>query len=149
MFTSKKFEMGIFELNLLRTDTIPIVNYAWTKLFARIETNKNAARERGWDPLNRILLSHPDIISSNPSALTVNENGTNNLSSIISTKCNERFNSSHENDGSDNKKVHINELSITNGFAGKTLCTILQKLQRDIQTLKNFKSSRDNGRTFL
>ena len=110
---------------------------------------KKAARERGWDSLNMILLSHPDIISSKPSALIFIEKGTNNLSSTISTKYNERFNSSHENDCFDIEKVHINKLNITDGFAGKTLCTILQKLQRDTQTLKNLKSSRDNGRTFL
>ena len=51
----------------------------WTNSIARIETNKKAARERGRDPLNTILLSHPDIISSNSSALKDHENGTNNL----------------------------------------------------------------------
>ena len=36
MMTSKKIKMGIFKLNLLRTDVIPIVNYAWERSFAKI-----------------------------------------------------------------------------------------------------------------
>ena len=55
--------MGLFQLNLTRTDIIPIVNYAWDHSFARVRTNLKAIRDRGWGPLNQILLSHPEIIN--------------------------------------------------------------------------------------
>ena len=66
MLTSNKIELGIFNLNTARTDIIPIINYAWQRSFARIETNIKARRLRGWGPLNKFLLSHPDITSKKP-----------------------------------------------------------------------------------
>jgi hypothetical protein len=38
-----------------------IVHYAWEKSFARVDTNKHAIAERGWGPLNYILLDHPEL----------------------------------------------------------------------------------------
>jgi hypothetical protein len=49
------------ELEILPTDIIPIVNYAWNGSFDNVETNKKAILERGWFPLNRMLLLHSDI----------------------------------------------------------------------------------------
>jgi hypothetical protein len=43
------------------TDIIPIVNYAWHGSFDNVVTNKKAILDRGWFPLNRMLLLHPDI----------------------------------------------------------------------------------------
>jgi hypothetical protein len=45
-------------------DIIPIVNKAFELSFARTDKVKNAGAERGWGPLNRVLLLHPDIQSS-------------------------------------------------------------------------------------
>ena len=42
-------------------DIIPLVNAAWKQSFARIEKNKNACADRGWNPLNRCLLLHSEI----------------------------------------------------------------------------------------
>ena len=42
------------------------------------------------------------------------------------------------NKESSNKQgIDVDEINISEGFAGETLCTIIQKLQRDKQTLKN------------
>jgi hypothetical protein len=51
-------QMGI---EIIPTDIIPIVNYAWSGSFDNVETNVKAILERGWFPLNRMLLLHPDI----------------------------------------------------------------------------------------
>jgi hypothetical protein len=48
-------------LEILPTDIIPIVNYAWNGSFDNVETNKKAILERGWFPLNRMLLLHSEI----------------------------------------------------------------------------------------
>ena len=149
MLTSKKIEMGIFQLNLLRTDIIPIVNYAWERSFAKINSNLKACQDRGWGPLNKKLLSHPDIVSSKPNSLSPqhspaspkivsNDNsvGTLELSSPIEQQENKEFDI-------------ISNLNITNGFAGETLCSILRKMQRDAQTLKNLQTNKQNGIDFV
>jgi hypothetical protein len=45
-------------------DIIPIVNKAFEVSFARVDKVKHAIAERGWGPLNRVLLLHPDIQAS-------------------------------------------------------------------------------------
>jgi len=37
------------------------VNAAWEKSFARVQCNKKAIATRGWNPLTRNLLDHPEI----------------------------------------------------------------------------------------
>ena len=54
--SSKTIKMGLFKLNLRRTNIIPIVNYAGGGSFPRVRSNLKAIRERGWRPLNQILL---------------------------------------------------------------------------------------------
>ena len=54
--------MGMFNLNIICLDIIPIVNYAWARSFNNFITNKKAIRDRGWGPLNKILLQHPEIL---------------------------------------------------------------------------------------
>ena len=44
---------------------IPIINYAWERSFAKTHTHFRAIHERGWGPLNKILLQHPEISSTN------------------------------------------------------------------------------------
>jgi hypothetical protein len=46
---------------LERTDIVRIVNVAWQHSFASVATYKRAIAVRGWDPLNYILLDHPEL----------------------------------------------------------------------------------------
>ena len=46
------------------TDIIPLINRSWNSSFARIGKNRNAICERGWFPLNRNLLTMPEIRST-------------------------------------------------------------------------------------
>ena len=127
--TSKRIEMGLFKLNLLRTDVIPIVNYAWKRSFAKERTNLKAISDRGWGPLNRILLSHPEIKSTN----------LKNESPIES------------NDGiHDNSPIAMNatDLNINGGFAGNVIASILRQAQRDQQTIENLNKSKEDGLDF-
>ena len=42
-------------------DAMILINEAWSTSFANINANKRAICDRGWFPLNRILLHHPNI----------------------------------------------------------------------------------------
>ena len=43
------------------TDIIPLINKAWKQSFARVDKNRNAIADRGWNPLNRNLLLDSSI----------------------------------------------------------------------------------------
>jgi hypothetical protein len=44
-----------------QSDIVPIVKMAFAKSFANVTNVKKAIAQRGWGPLNRALLLHPDI----------------------------------------------------------------------------------------
>ena len=46
---------------LVATDIIPMVNYAWSQSFVRVEKNLKAITDRGWNPLNYALLTDKQI----------------------------------------------------------------------------------------
>jgi len=58
---AKKDEIGLHDDGLIDTDLIPLINTAWKSSFARIDKNKNALADRGWNPLNQNLLLHEDL----------------------------------------------------------------------------------------
>ena len=45
-------------------EIVPMVNYAWAHSFARYAKNKKAISDRGWNPLNCILLTDGVIMRS-------------------------------------------------------------------------------------
>ena len=65
MLKKKRMEMNFKNLNIKRSDImIPIINSAWSKTFANVENNVEAIWDRGWGPLTRNLLQHPEILAS-------------------------------------------------------------------------------------
>ena len=64
MLIKKRMEMNVMSLNIKRSDIVPIVNSAWSKSFANVDNNVKAIRDRGWGPLTRNLLQHPEILAS-------------------------------------------------------------------------------------
>ena len=56
----KKIELGLPD-GIVETDMMPLINIAWDKSFARFQKNKKAIVDRGWNPLNRSLLLHPEL----------------------------------------------------------------------------------------
>ena len=54
-------QIAILILWLKKTDVVLLVQHAWKESFAIKETNKKAIAERGWGPLNYILLDHPEL----------------------------------------------------------------------------------------
>ena len=57
----KKDEIGMHDDGLVDTDLMPLINAAWKQSFFRIDKNKNALSDRGWNPLNKNLLLHEDL----------------------------------------------------------------------------------------
>ena len=47
--------------SIIPTDIIPLVNIAWSKSFAREESNKHAIAKRGWFPFNRNILLNVEV----------------------------------------------------------------------------------------
>ena len=71
-------------------EIVIIVNLAWQKSFARVVYNKDAIAARGWGPLTRNLLDHPEILATKeadqvPQQLQEQEEPTESQSSIAST----------------------------------------------------------------
>jgi hypothetical protein len=47
------------------TDIIPLINTAWAKSFAKVDSSRKAILRRGWNPLNYVLLDHPELNKPN------------------------------------------------------------------------------------
>jgi hypothetical protein len=61
----KLFEFVTTKLNrkgFIPTDIIPLVNAAWERSFGRATEARRAVLQRGWSPLNYVLLDHPKLI---------------------------------------------------------------------------------------
>ncbi len=53
--------MGLHDDGIVDTDLTSLINYAWNESFAKIDKNKNTISDRGWNPLNQVLLLDPDL----------------------------------------------------------------------------------------
>jgi hypothetical protein len=86
-----------------------IVHYAWEKSFVRIETNKHAIAERGWGPLNYVLLDHPELkaIEDRVSLVTLRDDGDRYF-----------------------PQENLNYLNTTEGIAGETIELFLEEKAR-------------------
>lgn len=56
----KKESLGL-PPSLVDTDMMPLINMAWQQSFAKISSNKRAIADRGWNPLNRAILTNDDL----------------------------------------------------------------------------------------
>ena len=107
-----------------------------------MDTNKKAISDRGWGPLNKILLQHPEISCSKPSLPTQQNLGKteeNDTNKQVLTPSSSQDTSS---------KVEIEDINFNSGYAGEVIQTILKKAQRDEQTLRNIEESKEKGLNF-
>ena len=78
--------------------------------------------------------------------MTHNENNESNKNSVMTETSPQQLAPSY----GDHKQIfQIQDINITNGFAGETLCSILRQLQQDNQTLINLQKSKKNWICFL
>ena len=50
------------ELKTSQEDMMPILNRIFEKSYGRVESNLRALSDRGWNPPNRNILDHPDLV---------------------------------------------------------------------------------------
>jgi hypothetical protein len=84
---------------------VVVVNAAWVKSFAWVECNKKAIAVRGWNPLTRNLLDHPEIAE---------------------TKENHQENSHRDSSHQDSSATIASTLNFGTGVANKVMVDILQ-----------------------
>jgi hypothetical protein len=132
-------------LELISYDIIPIVNYGWSGSFANTTNNVKAILERGWNPLNRMLLLHPDLRKTmtdrdlkdelesglfpvNKMKQQQTESEVSNINTSIPTMRN-NINSTTNND----EQVHLQSLSLANNLnmQGTTTKQYIKKLVKE------------------
>jgi hypothetical protein len=95
-------------------EIVIVVNEAWKQSFSRIEYNKKAIAVRGWFPLTRNLLDHPEIAASkDPSSQDENMESQSTAAS------------------SNNQRSLVATLNYQKGFANAVLSDILQNIDRE------------------
>jgi len=100
-------------------EIIVIVNAAWAKSFARVDRNKKAIAARGWNPLTRNLLDHPEIAETQE--IAHQENQENSQETVAST------------------------LNFGTGVANKVMVDILQNIDRE-NVRSQIRQNQEQGR---
>ena len=132
---NKKREMGMLDTHLKKTDIIPIVNYCWDRSFARTMSNRKAIAMRGWNPLNYVLLDHPEIhtpedttpSASPPAIVTTSTDDNTEMSSLTSGDI---------------------DINFRDGLAGHCILSLLQQAARDKECMANLNKRKDSSKTF-
>jgi hypothetical protein len=107
-------------------DIVNIVNDAWKKSFARVDYNRKAIAVRGWYPLTRNLLDHPEIAASeDPSSISDSGNESQSTS--------------------DNQHSVAATLNYQSGLANTVISDILQNIDREA-VRQNIRANQDEGR---
>ena len=94
---------------------MPLVNIAWNKSFARVESNQAAATTRGWYPANRVLLKHPEVL-----ALETRRGGQEEI--VVG----EEGEAAGEGSSIDPESINLHQ-----GEAGRVMDTILQSYSKN------------------
>ena len=84
----QRLDMMMDVPSILPTDIIPIINHAWDRSFARVESNKKAISDRGWSPLNYNLLTNKQILPTITTSESIELHSMmKNKSSTTTTVC--------------------------------------------------------------
>jgi hypothetical protein len=117
-----KIKRKFFEIKSARgrqsfemTDIIPLVMHAWSKSFGIVENAKKAIAQRGWGPLNYVLLDHPDV-----------RNNTRNDS----------VQHEHRYGDSEESSFDVSTVNTSKGFAGVMLGKIFTEHMRSTSRIE-------------
>ena len=102
------------EGTLIPTYLMSLINKAWNSFFARIDKNKKAIAERGWNPLNFNLLLNEEIRATMTKEEKDNEETSDDviLPSITSNSPSESENISTDRDNSNNSATDTENTSL-------------------------------------
>jgi len=111
-----KASLGL-SLTLTKDDIMLLVNRAWNKSFARRELTAKAVAMRGWNPLNRGILTHPEVVRTKVEP-TDASNATQQEAVV---------------DGStaSTESSFLPQVNITEGFAGTVVDRLVQHRLRN------------------
>ena len=152
-----KVSMGI-SMTVAPTDIIPIVNHAWDRSFAKIDTNKKAIAERGWGPLNRALLMDKDILKTRVE-LEKTEVATATIKQILTpSPSGPPTTIEVVIDGSTvvsdltaatplPNTINPATLNLSYGFSGKILTDVMQYAMKNEKTTANLAKRYEEGKT--
>jgi hypothetical protein len=113
----KKQRMCFTNARVEPYEVVIIVNEAWKKSFGRSTFNKEAIAARGWYPLTRNLLDHPEIAATA-------ENIDNSTTAMDAS---DAVDSSQSN----SQPSIATSLNFRHGFANTVMVDILQNIDRD------------------
>ena len=97
-----------------------IVRKAWEKSFAKVQSNKKAIAARGWNPLTRNLLDHPEIWAT----MTV---GDKELDGVAAPSNEETAAASAGQISSSSSGI----INVTTGYAGEKISDLFQHIDRN------------------
>ncbi|KAI2506247.1 hypothetical protein MHU86_8182 [Fragilaria crotonensis] len=101
------------EFAIEKIDIVYLVHQAWLQSFARVESNKKAIADRGWNPLTYNCLLHPEILA------TKYQHNTTGASNI-------------EQSATSPTSLAITEkLNLSQGLAGSYIDAIVETRMRD------------------
>ena len=115
-------------IQILRTDVIPLINIAWGNSFARVRSNRIAIAARGWNPLNRALPKHLEILKTMSKPIDLTE-----TRSIIEEK--DKIEKTYENEEEVNNLA--SSIDVLAGFPGTLLNDVLRHAIKSDAVSKN------------
>jgi hypothetical protein len=156
-----RISMGM-PLNIRQSDIVPVVNTAWKQSFARVPSNKRAISRRGWQPLNRGLLKHPEVLKTKVSqttttppsqeivptaAIAVPADSPTVLSDISNTIASSETTNTTPAASSSSDKSLPKALNLTSGYAGTFVTGMLQYAIKNEKNTENLTNRYKDGRT--
>jgi hypothetical protein len=163
-----RISMGM-PLSIKPSDIVPVVNTAWKQSFARVPSNKRAISRRGWQPLNRGLLKHPEVLKTKVSqtrtttpssqeivptaaAIVVHADSPTVLSDITNTITSDMTNTitsdmTNTTVASSSDKSLPKALNLTSGYAGDFVTGMLQYAIKNEKNTENLTNRYKDGRT--
>jgi len=107
----QRLDMMMDVPSILPTDIIPIINFAWERSFAQVESSKRAISDRGWCPLNYNLLTNKQILPTMTISESIELQSMIKNKSSIATICSHTQQSSSTPGISPIKSTSLSELT--------------------------------------
>jgi hypothetical protein len=154
--TQFRVSMGM-PLSIRPSDIVPIVNYAWHESFARVQSNKRAIAKRGWNPLNKGLLTNPEVMKTK----VVRDDQEQEQSNTATTPPQEAIPianvaavhdaatvlSDISNSDSSSNRSLPQSLNLSSGYAGDVVTGMLQYAIKNEKNAENLENKYKEGRT--
>jgi hypothetical protein len=148
-----RISMGM-PLNIRPSDIVPIVNNAWEKSFARVQSNKRAIAKRGWQPLNRGLLKHSEVLKTQVVSRRHDETTTPSSPRQVPTEAVAVSDSAtvlsdltNSDSARSSTRSLPKDLNLTSGYAGEFVTGMLQYAIKNEKNVENLEKRYKDGKT--